>query len=155
MTKRAWLAAALLLAALPGAAFAQQAGQLGLGMMIGEPIGGTAKYFLTDKSALDFGIGYADDFTMIADYVWHGWQLLPQPKRGPLGLYFSVGPRVEFREDTTFGIRTMAGLSYWPKLKTRQAEFFFELGPVTRLAPDVGVRLDGEFGARLYFTPVK
>lgn len=155
--KGAWLAAALLLA-VPAAALADgpgpRAGQLGLGVMLGDPIAGTLKYFVTDKSAVDFGIGASQDLVLIADYVWHGWTLLPQPKRGQLGVYLSGGPRLEMEDPTDFGIRTMAGLSYWPKLKTRTAEFFLELGPVYRLTPaPVRVRVDGGFGVRVYFSP--
>jgi len=149
---RRWCLAALLAAACCATASAQQKGQLGLGALIGDPMAASAKYFLTERDAVDFGFGISHDVTFIADYVWHGWKVLPQPRRGPLALCLSAGPRLELHDQTDFGIRTMAGLSYWPKLK-RTAEFFIELGPVCRLAPDVRVRVDGGFGVRVYFSP--
>ena len=112
----------------------------------------SAKYFLTGRDALDLGFGISDDVTFIADYVWHGWNLLPQPERGPLALSLSAGPRLELHDQLDFGIRTMVGLSYWPKLK-RPTEFFCELGPVYRVVPNVRVRVDGGVGLRVYFTP--
>ncbi|MBI5240062.1 MAG: hypothetical protein HY926_06290 [Elusimicrobia bacterium] len=144
--------AVLLLAACCAPARAQQKGQLGLGPLIGYPMAATAKYFLSERDAVDLGAGKSDDVTFHADYVWHGWKVLPQPSRGPLALTLAAGPRVELQTHADFGIRTMAGLSYWPKLK-RAAEFFIELGPTFRLTNGERVRVDGGVGFRLYFTP--
>jgi hypothetical protein len=146
-----WLAAVLAAACCPSAR-AQQKGQLGLGPLIGYPMAATAKYFLSERDALDLGAGKSDDVTFHADYVWHDWKVLPQPKRGPLALTLAVGPRVELQTHTDFGVRAMAGLSYWPKLN-RVAEFFIELGPTFRLTNDARVRVDGGFGFRIYFKP--
>lgn len=151
MTKR--LLAAFLLA-VPVAAAARAPGSLGVGPIVGDPTGATAKYFIKEDHALDFGLGVSHTLTLWADYVWHGWEALPQPGKGPLALYLAAGPRLETQNETDFGIRTMAGLSYWPRFK-RTYEFYLELGPVYRLAPDVRVRIDGGFGVRYYFAPVR
>lgn len=139
---------------LPVAAFSREPRSLGVGPILGDPTGATAKYFIEPGYAVDVGLGVSHTLTLWADYVWHGWEALPQPRRGPLALYLSAGPRLETQTDTDFGIRTMAGLSFWPKFK-RVYEFYLELGPTWRLAPDARVRVDGGFGVRYYFTPSK
>lgn len=131
-------------------AAAAQKGRLGAGPLIGYPMAATAKYFLSERDAVDLGAGKSDDATFHADYVWHGWQVLPQPKIGPLALTLAAGPRVELQTDTDVGIRAMVGLSYWPRLK-RSAEFFFELGPTFRLTNTARTRVDGGVGFRLYW----
>lgn len=145
-----FILAAVLLAPLP--ASAQHAGELGLGVLLGDPTSGSAKYWLDDVQAVDFGIGVSQNLVMHADYVYHGWELIPQPTKGKLAAYGALGPRLEFMDDTDFGIRAMPGLSYWPNLK-RSFEFFLELGPVFRLTNGLRVRLDGGFGLRFYFQP--
>ena len=142
------------LALLAAPASAQQVGQLGIGAVLGDPIGLTGKYWVKDAHAFDFGFGASHTFVMWGDYVWHGWEALPQPSRGKLALYLSAGPRLETRTTLDIGIRTMIGLSYWPKLKSQLWEMFIELGPTYRLTNDVRVRVDGGVGLRYYFTPI-
>ncbi|MBI3552015.1 MAG: hypothetical protein HY077_05805 [Elusimicrobia bacterium] len=137
-----------------GALAAPAPGDLGLGLLLGDPTAGTAKYFLTKSQAVDFGVGVSEDLTLIGDYVFHGWDLLPQSKRGELSAYASLGARLEMLRDTDFGVRTMLGLSYWPHFK-RSTEFFLELGPAFRVAPYARVRIDGGFGLRVYFAPLR
>lgn len=153
-------AALAVLALLAGApARAQTAGSLGVGAILGDPLGGTAKYFFTGRDAVQLTMGVSHSFVITSDYVWHGWNLTPQPRKGPLGVYLAAGGRFEFQEDELdTGIRTMLGLSYWPKLASRQAEFFLELGPTYRMARRLDgfrVRVDGGFGLRVYFAPSK
>lgn len=144
---------ALLGVLLAAPACAQQAGQLGLGAIVGDPIGLSGKYWLKERHALDFGLGASHTLVLWGDYVWHGWEASPQPQRGRLRLYLSGGPRIELRTTTDFGIRTMVGLSFWPTLKRTIWEMFVELGPTCRLTNDVRVRVDGGVGVRYYFTP--
>ncbi len=142
------LTAALLLS-VPAAA--QQAGQLGVGAVLGDPTGAVAKYFFNDRDAVDFGLGVSDTLVLWADYSLHAWELLPQPAHGRLGAYVSVGGRFESQTPSDFGIRTLGGLSYWPHLK-HPVELFLELGPTFRVTPaPTRVRVDGSFGARWYF----
>lgn len=150
----AFVAAAAL--SLGTAARAQEGGDLGLGLILGDPIGATAKYMITGRQAVQTTLGVSEHLTWTADYVWHGFELTPQPKHGPLAVYLAGGIRLEDQEDVDVGFRTMVGLSYWPKFKSRTAEFFVELGPCYRLAnkyDDFRIRVDGGFGLRVYFSP--
>jgi hypothetical protein len=141
------LASVLALVSVP--ARAQQVGGFGAGVILGDPTGLTVKTWLDATRALDAGVGFSGDAAFYADYLWTAWDLFPQPSQGKLGAYVGGGPRLEFDRDTEFGLRTLAGATYW--VANRPIEIFFEAGPVFRLAPDRGVDVDGGLGVRFYF----
>ncbi len=145
------LAIAVLAVALSaGTGWAQKAGDLGAGVILGNPTGGSAKYWLSGTQALDAGLGFSGDFAVHADYLWHAWDVLPKPRQGRLPAYLGLGGRVEAGDDAQFGIRTVGGLAYW--LPRHPIEIFLEVVPVFRLAPSTGVDLDAGIGLRYYFT---
>ncbi len=132
--------------------FAQShAGHLGLGVMLGDVTGPTMKYFMSDTTALDAGLGFSSDMDAYADIVWHDWRLFPRPARGYFGGYLSVGPRYEEQEhrDDKFGIRTMAGVNYW--ISEVPFEVFFEVGPWFVFSPDTDTEIDAGIGLRYFF----
>lgn len=152
--KKAWLLALVLGLGSVSLATAQDAagparGMLGGGVILGNPAGLTGKLWLDSSRAIDAGVGFSGDAAFYMDFLWHAWDLFPQPKTGRLGAYAGVGPRLETRRDAKFGVRTMAGLAYW--LPKRPIELFVEAGPVWRVAPDTGVEADGGLGVRFYF----
>jgi hypothetical protein len=140
-----------LLAAVPSAAFAQahgsREGKFGAGIAIGNPVGGTAKYWFTPTQAVDAGVGFSGDFAFWADYLWHGWRAFPQPQKGELAARMGLGIRYE--ADDEFAFRTMPGVDYW--LEGYPIELFAEFGPVFRVTPGASVGLDGAVGLRYYF----
>lgn len=150
---RTWLLKGIALTALlltaGGEARAQQAGQLGAGVILGWPIGFTGKYWINGSQAFDAGLGFGDHFTLWGDFTWHAWHILPQPSQGKLGAYASFGPLIETTDDTTFGIRTMVGLDYW--VANYPIELFAEAGPVFHVTPDSDVDANGGIGIRFYF----
>ena len=137
----------LLAAASP--LWAQKAGDFGAGVIVGNPTGGTVKYWLSDAHALDAGLGVSTHFAAYADYLWHAWTILPQPAQGKLGLYFGAGGQVRTFHDPEFGVRAVVGAAYW--LPRAPVEIFVEAVPVFRLSPETSVGLDGGLGARYYF----
>jgi hypothetical protein len=141
------LAAALVLAVVP--ARAQQVGGFGAGVVVGDPTGLTVKTWIDSSRALDAGVGFSGEATFYADYLWHAWDVFPQPSQGKLGAYVGGGPRIETRRDAEFGLRALAGVDYW--IAGRPIEVFFEAGPVLRLTPGRGVGVDGGLGVRFYF----
>lgn len=145
---RKTIAFAFLLAASASAAAAQpSAGQLGVGVELGEQNGATAKYWVNDTQAVDLGLGESDgDFSAHASYSWHAWDILPKPPRGTLGVYAGLGARIR---DDEFGLRPSAGLDYW--VENHPIEAFFEGAPVFRLSPDTGVDYTAVIGVRFYF----
>jgi hypothetical protein len=145
------LAAAGLVLALCLPAAAQKAGDFGTGLYVGDPLGATAKYFLSDSNAVNLGLGVSEDFVLHGDFVHHIWQFSPQPKKGRISPYGAIGGRVEWKNYTDFGIRFMPGISYWPGMK-RLFEVFVEVGPVLRLTRGTRGTIDGSVGLRYYFT---
>ena len=144
----------ILFALLIGAAGAQVASaqefkEAGVGIIAGDPIGGTAKLWLDKDFALDVGVGFSGDAVFWGDALYHMWNLLPQPQEGKLGVYVGAGPRLETRRDAEFGLRTIAGLTW--RLTRQPIEFFAEAGPVFRMTPTGGVDADGGVGMRFYF----
>lgn len=141
------LALAVAAAAVPAAAESTFK-KAGFGIVAGDPIGGTAKLWLDDDYAVDFGVGFSGDTVLWGDLLYHAWNLLPQPEEGKLGVYFGAGPRLETADDPEFGVRTIAGLSW--RITRQPIEFFIEAGPVFRMTPSGGVDADGGVGLRLY-----
>ena len=152
---------ALIVLAFGSDLWAQQAGQVGAGMIIGNPFGLTAKYWMNDTQAIDAGVGFGSP-TLFADFLWNSWTVLPQPSQGKLGGYLGAGPEIdtehwnnEHRDadhrDTNIGIRTLAGINYWTA--GYPIEFFLEAGPVFQLGSDSNVDVDAALGVRFYLGP--
>jgi hypothetical protein len=128
---------------------AQKAGDIGAGVILGNPTGGTAKLWLSDSQALDAGVGFSTRLSVYGDYLWHGWQVLPQPSEGKLPVYLGLGAQFRTVAPNELGLRTVAGIAYW--LPRNPVELFFEVVPVFRLYPGNSVGLDAGIGLRYYF----
>lgn len=136
-------------AAVPAAAAQGPFTEVGVGVIAGDPIGGTAKLWFDDAYAMDVGIGFSGSTVLWGDFLYHAWNLLPPIDEGRLGLYFGAGPRLEpDGSDTQFGVRTMVGATW--RLSRQPIEVFAEAGPVFRMTPSGGVNADGGVGIRLY-----
>jgi len=129
---------------------AYESGQLGVGIIIGNPTGPTVKYWMSDTTALDLAIGFQEDISVHGDILFHAWDFFPQPKRGKFGAYLGFGPKIqEKKKDDLFGIRAVAGVNY---IATKYPfEIFFELVPVFELSPDTDTDLDAGVGVRYNF----
>ena len=64
----------------------------GLGLMLGDPTGLTAKYWLGGANALDLGLGVGPGVRLHADFLWGLAQVLPNTSTLTLDLYLGVGP---------------------------------------------------------------
>lgn len=152
--------------------FANQGGPFGLGIILGEPTGICGKYWLGNTNAIDAAIGF-DDFSIHADYLWHFWNVFPQPSSGKIGAY--MGPGVVIKDhdhdhdhdrydddddDTTFGIRFPLGIAY--ETPHHPFEIFVELVPILEFSDDddhdgddddddLDLELDGAIGVRFFF----
>jgi len=134
--------------------FAAEDDNLGFGVILGEPTGITAKFLLSDESAIDAGAGWDtsgdDRIHVYADYLFHINDLFDVGK-GSLPLFFGAGLRFISIEDDDdeLGIRLPVGLEYvFPKLPIR---IFGELVPVLDLTPDTEFDMDGGVGIRYFF----
>ncbi|MBM3308492.1 MAG: hypothetical protein FJY74_09215 [Candidatus Eisenbacteria bacterium] len=137
--------------ALTACAFA---GDVGLGLIAGEPTGVSVKVWSGSRTAFDGAVGWSlDESGWIyahADYLWHRYDIeIDFP--GALPFYVGVGGRVLFRESerSRVGIRVPIGLDYLTA--DRRFDFFLEIAPVVDLVPETEFSVSGGIGARFYF----
>ena len=137
----------------------------GFGLILGDPIGLTIKYWTNPENAFDAYIGssYFGRVRIGADYLWHFDAFNSRVVKmyaGP-GLIVGIGQGsgIYYTEDhgrfyywnnnnLGFAARVIFGLNIIPK-KT-PIEIFFELGPLIGLSPNFGVNLDAALGIRFY-----
>jgi hypothetical protein len=129
-------------------------GTFGVGAMVGEPMGVTAKVWLSDKLAVDGGLGWSfvdpDGCQLHGDVLFHKFDLLRADTRD-LPLYVGVGGRVKFPEhgDNRAGIRVPVGIAYL--MPQQRLEFYAEVAPVLDVAPTTTLEWNGGIGIRYYF----
>jgi len=144
-------------AGIPAQAITSRVGtaeDVGVGIQLGQPMGVTGKYWLSSTTAVDAAAGYHfnSNFDMHSDYLWHSFSSF-DVQNGRLPFYFGIGGRVNFGNDSNFGMRLPMGVSYLPS--NEPFEFFAEVAPVVRLLKDLGVDIDGSVGIRVYLNYVK
>ncbi len=137
--------------------------KLGIGLILGEPTGFSMKYWLDEEHAIDGAAAWSfwdgDGFQLHGDFLWHNFDLLDNPGGvdGKLPVYFGVGARLKFRDDegqhhdedeTVFGIRAPAGISYL--FDGKPFDLFAEIAPILDLAPDVELNVSLAVGMHFY-----
>lgn len=136
-------------------------GTIGIGLILGEPTGISAKLYLKDDQAVQAAAGFAfvgGGLHVHLDYVWHPF-ILQSKDSFVLPFYFGPGIRViDYRNgrDTSFvavGLRAVAGLLF--DFKNVPLDAFVEVGGVLEygFADDegAGVALNAAAGVRYYF----
>jgi len=133
--------------------FAQDKG-FGLGVMIGEPTGFSAKYWLNNINAFDAGLAYSfvkkhSAVSLHADYLYHNYDLIKSNYKIPV--YYGFGVRMRFieKEDNSLGARGVIGLVWLSD--DLPIDVFLEFVPVFNLFPSTALNLDLAIGARYYF----
>ena len=138
----------------------------GFGIVLGEPLGGTVKYWTTPDQAFVASIGgsYFGNPRLNIDYIWHFDAFQSQIVKlyaGP-GLSFGFGEGSYYwiytnhgnayyiRRDgaTGIGIRMMLGLNVIPR--RTPMELFLEVGPLIGISPAFGASFDLGLGVRFY-----
>ncbi len=124
----------------------------GLGVILGEPTGISAKKWLDDKSAIDAAVAWSlvapSSFHLHADYLYHNFNIFDVEK-GKLPLYFGVGFRIRIGDEDRVGIRVPVGICYL--FEKSPLDIFVEVGPVLDLAPATKLRLTLSAGIRYFF----
>ena len=136
-------------------------GAFGVGIIVGEPIGITAKLYLTDDRAIQGAVGSAfigGGLQLHGDYVFHPYIL---QSRDSFVLPVYVGPGVRLidynngRDSSAFalGVRGVAGMLF--DFKDVPLDVFFEIAPVLeyKFSSGAGFQLSLNVGAgiRYYF----
>ena len=125
----------------------------GLGVMLGEPTGFSAKYWLSDDKALDFGLAYSfvksvSALSIHCDYVHHDFDLIKSNFMIPI--YYGFGARLRVGNDENhLGARGVVGIVYIDD--EHPFDVFLELAPVFNLFPKTSLQIDLSLGARYYF----
>ncbi|MGH8023962.1 MAG: hypothetical protein ACRED1_10295 [Limisphaerales bacterium] len=129
--------------------------RLGLGFELGEPIGLTAKYFLSDNLAADGAAGWSPFSHSVAEFhadlLVHDFDLLT-PASGSAPVYIGGGIMGRFRDDgrsDLAGFRLPIGVSYM--FENSSMSIYAEIAPVAIFAPFARAELDGDVGIRFWF----
>lgn len=132
------------------------ANNIGVGFILGDPAGLTAKIFMGKSDAVDIGIGEsADDLYIYADYLRHFHGVFPIYE---LVLYLGAGAgfhdwekdkKVDHDEENRIDVRIPVGLEY--TFTKVPIGIFLELVPALRIVPDIDFTIRGGLGARYYF----
>ncbi|MFI5407220.1 MAG: hypothetical protein ACHQ1D_12015, partial [Nitrososphaerales archaeon] len=87
----------------------------GMGIILGEPTGLSAKLWTSRDNAFDFAAAWSfrgDGHLLLqVDYVWHFFNAI-SVSSGKLPIYVGVGARVVLADDPNFGVRIPVGIDY-------------------------------------------
>lgn len=128
-------------------------GDLGIGVMLGEPTGISVKSWNSDRSAFDLGAAWSfagsnDAIHLHGDYLLHSW--LSGPEEGDLAFYYGLGARIVLSDpDARFGVRIPFGLNYI--IPNSKVDIFAEAVPILNLTPNTDFDGNGAIGIRYYF----
>lgn len=156
------LAATLLLAA--GQSSAQER-RFGLGVIIGEPSGLSAKLWTSPTTAFDFGLGWSVGGDRISrydgsynggsrihvhmDHLWHSFDAITSTERFPL--YYGIGGRVNTGAgyNSSVAVRGAIGVAWMPR--ETPIDIFLEVVPSLQLTSSTGFAIDAGLGIRYFF----
>ena len=143
---------------------AQERG-FGLGVIIGEPTGISAKLWTSTLNAFDFGLGWSMGGDRIGkydgnynggsrvhfhmDYLWHSLDAIHSSERFPL--YYGVGGRMNTGAgyDGSVAVRGAFGIAWL--LHNTPIDVFLEFVPSLQLTPSAGFGIDAGIGVRYFF----
>ncbi len=155
----------LVMSALPLKSFAPMGRDFGLGIMIGEPTGLTAKIWTRQNTAFAISLGnsYLGSFRVGLDYVWH----FNAFNSSVVNLYAGPGVAIGIGESSGWwyknndkywykqndeiglGVRGLFGINIVPR--NTPLEFFGEIGIMVGMVPSTHTNAEGAIGIRYYF----
>ena len=138
-------------------------GVFGIGLIIGEPTGVSAKYYLRNDTAIDFAVGGAllgRGIQVHSDFLWHPW-ILDTQDTFVLPVYLGIGLVIlnhnsggssGDQDQIRVGPRLPVGILFdFTKIPL---DVFVEVAPVfdyRNHGDAFGIDIDGGLGARYYF----
>jgi len=125
-------------------------GKFGLGIILGEPTGVSAKVWMSGSTAVDGAIAWSfankSALHIHADFLIHNYDIFSKV----VPLYYGIGGRIKFREDDTrIGVRVPVGVAY--DIPSTQIDLFLEIVPLLNLNPSTSFTMNGAIGGRFYF----
>ena len=139
--------------------------KFGLGIIIGEPSGLSAKLWTSEVNAFDFGLGWSIGGDRISrydgsynggsrvhmhmDYLWHSFDAIHSEERFPL--YYGIGGRINSGAgyNSSAAVRGVIGVAWMPR--QTPIDIFLELVPSLQLTSSTGFAIDAGLGARYFF----
>jgi hypothetical protein len=138
-----------------------QGKDFGFGIIVGDPTGGTLKFFTrrTNAFVIDFGASYFGSPRIGVDYLWQfdAFQSnianLYAGAGGVIGFgrgdgFYYKGKYLREKSNAGFGARGVFGVNIVPQ--RTPLEFFFEIGVLLALVPDFNSSVDVGLGMRFY-----
>lgn len=138
--------------ALTTVSYSQTRG-FGLGIIVGEPTGISAKYWLSSQNALDFGLGYSfvrkGRLHFHMDYLFHHQNIFQAEEN--FALYYGPGFRLRTVEgdDARLGARFGVGLVWLPR--NAPVDVFIEIAPILDIIPATRFQVNAGLGFRFFF----
>lgn len=129
------------------------AGDIEVGILLGEPTGLSAKLWTTGNTAFDLGVAWSfgdgGNFHLHADYLFHNFDFF-DVDTGSLPIYVGIGGRVRLEDDDSrVGLRVALGLEYI--MENNPFSFFFEVAPIVDFLPETEADVNGGIGVRYIF----
>jgi hypothetical protein len=124
---------------------------IGVGLIIGEPTGFSAKTWVSSVDAVDAGVAWSMTngwFHVHADYLRHFFEVIPV-ESGDLPLYVGIGARLGFGQDIVLGARVPLGINYI--FDDLPLDVFLEVVPGILITPDTKFDMGGGIGVRYWF----
>ena len=136
--------------------------EFGLGVIIGEPTGISAKLWTSNYTAFDFGLGWSMEGDRIGkydgyyngesrvhfhmDYLWHSFEAIHSTERFPL--YYGIGRRINTGAgyNSSLAIRGVFGVAWLPR--ETPIDIFLELVPSLQLTSSSGFGIDADIEGR-------
>ena len=141
-----------LVGVLLGGSIAAQERGFGLGIILGEPTGLSAKLWTGAKTAFDaaaaWSIDEKDTSYLHADYLVHNFNLLTL-ERDSLPFYYGIGGTVRLTKNERAGIRLPLGLAYI--FEDAGVDIFLEVVPLFFVLPDTNFSINSGLGIRYFF----
>ncbi|MBX3017046.1 MAG: hypothetical protein KF767_04085 [Bdellovibrionaceae bacterium] len=150
-----------LMLSLVTATAAQAAGPIGVGLILGTPVGVTGNYKLDEGHSIDLALAWrfypGTETYLHSTYLWR-FPDYYRVEEFPMLFYAGVGGRLysTTRETnkpdtgrTYLGVRTSVGTSY--TLPKAPVEFFGELALTLDLTPSTAASIGAGLGGRFYF----
>ncbi len=127
---------------------------LGVGVILGDPSGFSAKYWTGKSNAIDLAVGYSfvgpsSGVGIHIDYLYHIDNLIKSKES--LVLYYGYGLRLRILNSRSniFGVRGVGGILWY--LKNFPIDVFAEFAPSFRLLPNAALDFSFGIGGRYYF----
>jgi hypothetical protein len=138
---------------LIGYSFCQDKG-FGLGVIVGEPTGVSAKSWMTSVTAIDAALAWSfvdnGALHIHADYLFHNFQLISLETKGRWPVFYGIGARLKFGDkDTQLALRIPVGIDYL--FSDAPVDIFLEVVPMLELIPNTKFQFNAALGVRYFF----